>query len=452
MARKKQYSTEDKIVNFMNMGLKMAVSGSSIDIADQLNEDFDVVVQTGQKRTVPLLKDSVLKLVTTREGLDDNINEILTSEALRELNEKGKITDEEIEHFALVDMVNDDPFTIRADRFTLLKDSERFKTWKKENKDSREYVDESNNRLIGYWLLTDKHMNEQCRTIMTILSKFTRGSDYLPWKVIENLAIDEVNDKLVFIDMGSILPKYDDVDVACSQCGGSKKLLVVKVDPRDQNRVEDAMEMRTGLYACTKDHCSDHYSKMKLTKSSNNVTDSVVFDEYQKDAKNSPSFISDRANLAKIFLPNSTIEDFSDFKDQLREETGEKFSGDEIKTIWRNSIPYISVEIVGDAVHEIDDDMEEYAYDDFDEFKEMIYEKVNDERSKRRQLEDNDIIDIYAAIMYLKYHITESNEKMNMFTILSSEDKSEFMAYLNSLDSMDEDDHDDLWNILSSFI
>lgn len=462
MARDKKRGSDKiitEIVNSMNTSMKKLVTAAAPleNVIDFIENEFDIKVKSGQKRAVPIVGDYVLKLVANIEGLDDNINEILTSEELIRLNKKGKITDDELEHFALVEMVDDDPYVIKATRYTLLEDCEDFKEWDKKHKNDDQYKGDTKNKRIGYWILSDKNLNKQAMIIMTIIARFTVSSDNLPWKMVENFAMDEDTKKLVFIDMGSVLPRYKGTEVECS-CGAQKSLLVPEVDYRDQGKIDNVMSMKTGLYGCKSENCSDYYKNIKLSKSNNNIIDSVTFDEYQTLVKMNENFQMQRATLANIFIPMNEIESFDDFKDSLVDETGEKFSGEEIRNIWRNSLPFIALDLVDEAMPSIDYNTREYDYDNLDEFTDMFYEEVNKTRSKRNELDDSDILDMYAAIQYINYRIdyVDKGNELSAQVILSSEDKSEFTSYCKSIEigetRDDEDDIDDLWEILESFI
>ncbi|MGL5766492.1 MAG: hypothetical protein ACRCX8_12720 [Sarcina sp.] len=455
MARKgKENKIKNKVVNYMNTWMKLSIGGSYIDITETIEDSFDVTVKAGQKRTVPFVGDKILKLVSSKDGLDDNINEILTSEEFVKLNKKGKISDEELEHFAIVEMVDDDPFIIEAPRYTIITDWSRFKDWYKEHKDDDCYRGETKNTMVSYFLLSQEDLNKQVFKIMNVMSKFTIGSDSTPWKVPENIVVDEDTGKLVFCDMGSVLPKYKGTDVSCRICQSDKVLLVAKVSYKSKDQQDNVMRMDTGLYGCKNEDCTDHYTKLALTKSSNNVKDSVVFDAYQTAVKSNQRFISDRANFAKIFFPQTSIDDFSEFKSELEEDTGEKFSASDLRIIWRNSVPYIISELVETAYEDIEERMEDEdeEFDDFDEFKDMVYEEVNSYEDDDDEYEDHDLIDIFAALQYIKYKMTEASEDSNMFTVLLAEDKSDFISILESINIDEKDDVNALWNILKSFI
>lgn len=442
MAREKKSAKLENIVGWLETHIKMMLSSGLItNIADDLSEEFDVKVYTGQKRTVALVDSYVIKTVNTREGLDDNINDILTSNRLRELQEKGKIKEKDLDLFVISEMVSEDPFVIKAPRVNLIKDTPEFKEWYNENKNSSALHDCTKNYAIAYYILQDKKFNKQLYRIQEIISKFFVGSDIL-WKTIENYGVTDDGD-LALLDLGSILPKYKGTKVMCEECGREKNLLIVEVDYRKADDIEEAMLLKTGLYGCTNEDCVDYADNIKTIKRSNNCTDSVVFDEYLSDVSTDQVFIKDVAEQCYIYFPTVEIESFDDFKDSLLEDSGEKFDAEDIRRIWLNSLPYLISDKVDDCEDEIENNVIEEEYEDFDEFKEMIYDETD---------EDDEIIDIYAVIMYLKYNILEEGSKISMFTILDSEDKSEFMSYLKDLEEIDEDDYDDMWEIVSTFI
>ncbi|MGL5718523.1 MAG: hypothetical protein ACRCX2_36300 [Paraclostridium sp.] len=447
MSRRNKETLKDKVAKYIatiaKMGTNSEVTASII--VHILEEEFDLDghVFTGQKRIVADVDDEVLKISYSEDSIDDNINELLTSQILLELRENGEISKSDLNMFAICEAYNGDPNFLVAPKITRFLEYKPFLEWYKEHKKDSSFKDYSKNEMLAHFIMTNKKFNEQHTNIIKILSKFTIASDVYAFKVPENYGINEsADDCLCLLDMGSILPKYSSkILPSCDVCGRPKKLIVPEFSYKDSDKLASLMSMKTGVYGCTYKECSDCISEIKPTTRSNNSTDSIVFDKYQSKAKRDERFIEERAKYAHIFLPTTDIDCFEDYKDELIEDTI-KFKRDEATQIYLNSLPLMMRDLIADEIDEIDDLKHDKKTRklDFEDFKEELEDILD--------IEDNSILDLFAVIQFIQ--IKSDEEDVNAFDILMSEDKSEFISFLEDIDTIDEDDHDIMWDIVKT--
>ena len=445
---KKAGEIKREISAYMNTEMKLALEVDHMGtlLPKLIKKNFDVEVFTGQKRVVVEVGNEVLKLVYSPDGLDDNINDLLTSAALKQLAEggsKSKIDEDDLELFALSEPYDKDPYIIVAPKLTRITESSEFNEWYKENKRQDDYKGMTKNSMVGYFIMTNKKHNRNQNRIIEIVSRYMVGSDIYAYKVPENYGLND-NGDLALLDLGSILPKYKDVDVDCSICGRGKKLLVPTAKYNNMDDIDSLMLMKTGIYCCSGENCSDYVKNIHITERSNNLTDAVVFADYQEACADSETYIEECARIAHVFVPQVDVEDIAEFRTELIQDSGHKFNMEDIKVIYRNSLSYLLSPIHSDNEDEIEEVMSDFEEDDtFDDFKDDIYDAIKEDEC--------DLFDLYAALLYVKAHIAkDETSTVNLFSVLNVTNKSNFVSFLEEIDTIDSDEYSDLWEVIKT--
>lgn len=208
--------TNDNVIKLLNLFKLDVYTGASSKayIEDIINKSAgNLIMRAGQKRIVvfdPSKPNIVYKVAYSKEGIQDNMNEVITSNILTELLSSGQITQEDIKLFALARLTQEgDPFIIEQDFTTNFVDDNDFKTWLK----SQAVVAElstagsiNENQAFPVYVASHNQLHVHYNRIASILANFFVPSDVSIINEPKNFGIR--NGYLTLLDMGSVIPLF----------------------------------------------------------------------------------------------------------------------------------------------------------------------------------------------------------------------------------------------------
>lgn len=344
---------------------------------------------TGQKRVVTEEEGKIYKMVYNIEGLNDNINSLLVSRKLEALAKSNAITADSFGLFVIMNMVNNDPFIITGEAIERITETVAFQTYKQNNANVPDLVDDTNNQLALRYVLQDPVLNRDKTMITAILSKYFVASDLS----IENFGIK--HGRLVLLDMGSILPLYPKFAPLC-ECGREKHLIVYSIDYRSPDEVNDGC-MYTTRYGCSNENCS-HYEKGSLHSNTIVSSDNVTFNTYMSKVQlGSKEYLAERFVYAYTFIPtNQLVNSFADFRNAVTTSLGSAIPNDTLMKVYRNVFPYIVSMLLDRHMMTIETLTDQYVSKlSFSQYIQVISNKTGVQVAK------SPVLRLYLAIKYI---------------------------------------------------
>lgn len=308
---------EYKVSAFMN------IPQNKYSIQTYLKNSFNMMTYEGQKRVVIVNPDdpkTVIKIGCSEDGIWDNACEYIMTSTLNSLANNRTpigpegyiITPDDLNLFIRTELVNNDPFLLKAERVETPDSLEEFKQWKDtvaKIKYSGRMVNDS--LLWTEFLLTYQDpITKQCILKndfdkgFKILNQISIHSD-LGYESPLNKGVKRINGTLrgVFLDLGSCLPIINDNQrPRCPKCGQmhlnttTGLLNYYHVEVSDYNSIEkgvDTIIKLKGFYICNNPSCTN-YGKFVLEDFQNShfvpveLIDMNVFNNFINDIRYNP--------------------------------------------------------------------------------------------------------------------------------------------------------------------
>lgn len=211
----------------------------------------------GQKRLV--VKDGmnhVYKIAWDLRGVEDNMNEVATSARLKQLVNEGKIPASDLQHFALAEMVDGDPFIIRQELAIRFSEFDQFLRYFNTQDKQRPIA-----HIMSEYISATDVYREQANRISKILSDYFIAADVTITQEPENYGFNPRSNALYLFDLGSVVPILRDSygneveRPTCPKC--KQKSLIYIPYIMKANMKHDTLTELNGQYGCANPNCSD---------------------------------------------------------------------------------------------------------------------------------------------------------------------------------------------------
>lgn len=303
---------------------------SRAEIEGYLTSTLGCKVLSGQKRLIVLLGDTVLKIAYDRDGLMDNMNELICSNRLRELRQMNLITQDQLELFGICQMVNDSPFIIEMQAGVNFNEDPEFVEWYKRMMGVNTKPDYRSDALwFPVYMAENQQLRMDFQAQQQILSAYFAASDTTPTKEPRNETLVTRYDasgkrskRLFLIDMGSCFPilqgaNGSDIRPKCPRCGSNliyiPFILPTSVAPSDAQEI-------SGKYGCTNRSCNFYYENMSAGAPPVMLEDSKVFTIYQSENMSSVRYL--RAIECFYYMPMRRVNNKQDLANAFGQEFG----------------------------------------------------------------------------------------------------------------------------------
>lgn len=210
----------------------------------------------GQKRLV--VKDGmnhVYKIAWDFRGIEDNINEVATSERLKQLVSENKIAATDLQLFALAEIVDGDPFIIRQEIGVRFEEFAPYINFYNTQDKSR-----SEAHIMSEFVTSNSMYVDNYNRISKILSDYFIAADVSISQEPRNYGFNPRSNTLFLFDLGSIVPILRDANgqpterPMCPHCG-QKSMLYVPYMLKPNMKFEALTDLH-GMYACGNPSCS----------------------------------------------------------------------------------------------------------------------------------------------------------------------------------------------------
>lgn len=268
-------------------------------------------VLSGQKRLIVMDGSAtVLKIAYDRNGLNDNMNEVITSNRLVELTQLGQITQDELALFGTCRIVGESPFIIEQDAGVNFNEDEDFIQWYKDNQRISGTPDYNSDALwFPVYIAENATSKSDYSTQNSIISTHIAGSDLTVTKEPRNETLFTSNNgekHLMLIDMGSCYPLLTDsngeyIRPKCPICGSD--LIYVPYNLPSTISAKNSQDI-VGRYGCTNEHCDEYYKKLSGAPRID-FEDSRVFTLYQAQHQTEIRFA--QATQCYFYIPNTRV-------------------------------------------------------------------------------------------------------------------------------------------------
>lgn len=365
-------------------------------------------VFAGQKRLVVYSEDErhVYKIAYNKTGLQDNLNEVLVSNKLKELANEGVISFQDLRLFALAEMVDNSSFIIKQERVDNFSTNEKF---------LKEFMNDSDengrSEFIIEFVKNNSNLSENYNRILQILHKEMVPSDVCIFAEPLNYGLRETGE-LVLLDLGSIVPIVSGQRPICPKCGQHSLVYLphyikddVSVDVRD-------------TYVCVNKQCGlSTNSEIDIR-----LADYIVFRDYT--IANYRNIMLYNVYSGKTFTPSIKCSNIQEFIYYLREFTRSEFSQDEIRRLWANYLIHsVSLEL---QMMGIDDSYTEHYLPSFDDY----YNKYQHGIGQYRFNCSKHISDLMLSLLYIKLLGQQTGRYVDL---VSAKSYNEFRQVMNQL-------------------
>lgn len=323
-------------------------------IHDFITKSLGYQVLSGQKRLIVLTGNTVLKIAYDRDGLMDNMNEVICSNRLRELRNQGLITDDQLQLFGLCEVVGDSPFIIEMQAGTNFDQDQDFVAWYKRMIGVNSKPDyNSDATWFAIYMAENQQLREDFKTQQEILSTYFVASDVNPVNEPRNETLltraginGAATKRLFLIDMGSCFPViYDSVGnpirPTCPNCGSP--IIYVPYQLRADIVATDTKDM-VGKYGCTNQSCRNFYKTLPVGNPLIQLEDSRVLTIYQSTHMSSVRYM--RAIQTYYYMPTRRVNSRIDLNTEFVNEFGVSVDQNILDGMWNNYIAKAAGDII----------------------------------------------------------------------------------------------------------
>lgn len=327
-------------------------------IEDYLKKELGLKVLSGQKRLVVMTgQNTVLKIAYDRDGLMDNMNEVISSNRLRELNAQGKIDDDKLQLFGLCDMIDNNPFIIEMQEGTNFNEDPEFIEWYKRMMGVNTNPSYDSDALwFPVYMAENVQNKEDFVDQQNILATWMVASDTTPTKEPRNETLvtrpnkNGVRSKRLFlIDMGSCFPIIqdaygNDIRPKCPRCG--QPLVYVPYALPGSIKASTTQDI-VGKYGCTNSGCELYYqSNVDGSITQSILEDSKIFTLYQAEHMATVRYL--RAVQCGYYMPTRKVNTRKELDAAFRQEYGvQQIDPVLLDAMWNNYITKACGDIIG---------------------------------------------------------------------------------------------------------
>lgn len=325
------------------------------DIAKFL-KNLGLQVLSGQKRLIVTTGNTVLKIAYDRDGLMDNMNELICSNRLRELRAQNIINDDQLQLFGLCEMINNSPFIIEMQAGVNFNEDPEFIEWYKRMMSTNTKPDYSSDASwFPIFIAERQQSREDVKDQQEILTTHFAASDTNPSNEPRNETLVTRMDahgnmvkRLFLIDMGSCFPLLQDqmgnyIRPVCPDCGG--ELIYVPYQLKADMLATEAKDM-VGKYGCYNPNCRNFYKTLPLGSPSVHLEDSRVFTTYQSTHMMSVRYM--RAIQCGYYMPTRRVNSRMDLANVFMNEFGlTEMDQNLLNAMWENYIAKACGDVLG---------------------------------------------------------------------------------------------------------
>lgn len=327
------------------------------EIEDYIQKTLGLKVLSGQKRLIVMTGGAeVLKIAYDRDGLMDNMNEIICSNRLRELRQQGLISDDDLGLFGLCEPLYGSPFIIQMEAGTNFDEDPDFIEWYRRilGVNSRPNY-ESDALWFPVYMAENLSLKDDFARQQNILAQFFVASDITPTKEPRNETLKtrrgtngQMVKRLFLIDMGSCFPVLKDaagrdVRPVCPRCGSSLINVAYSL-PGDINQ-SNAQDI-TGKCGCLNPNCELYYKNLPTGMPIPQLEDSAVFTLYQSTHAASVRYM--RAVECGYYMPTYKVMNKQELASAFMNEYGlQNMDATLLENMWTNYIAKACGNILG---------------------------------------------------------------------------------------------------------
>lgn len=326
------------------------------DMEIYLRQNLGLQVLSGQKRLIVLTGNTVLKIAYDRDGLMDNMNEVICSNRLRELRQQGAITEDQVQLFGLCEVVNNSPFVIEMQAGTNFNDDNEFVAWYKRMMGVNSKPDYSSDATwFPIYMAENQQLREDFKAQQEILSTYFVASDVNPVNeprnetlVTRNSPNGGMTKKLFLIDMGSCFPVLQDqygnyIRPTCPDCGSA--LIYVPYQLRADILASDTKDI-VGKYGCTNQSCGNYYQTLPIGNPNIKLEDSRILTIYQSTHMSTVRYM--RAVECFYYMPTRRVNSRMDLANAFMNEFGlQQIDQTLLNGLWDNYIAKACGDVLG---------------------------------------------------------------------------------------------------------
>lgn len=326
------------------------------DMETYLKQTLGLQVLSGQKRLIVLAGTSVLKIAYDRDGLMDNMNELMCSNRLRELRQQNVINDDELQLFGLCEMINGSPFIIEMQAGVNFNDDPDFVAWYKKMMGVNTKPDYSTDATwFPIFMAEHQVLRNDFKIQQEILSTHFAASDTNPVNEPRNEtlitrtdATGNVTKRLFLIDMGSCFPLLQDqygnyIRPTCPACG--QPIIYVPYQLRADIVPTDTKDM-VGKYGCTNRGCMNYYETLPIGSPNVELEDSRILTIYQSTHMGTVRYM--RAVECCYYMPTSRVNTKMDLANAFMNEFGlQQMDPGLLNSMWDNYIAKACGDVLG---------------------------------------------------------------------------------------------------------
>ncbi len=374
-------------------------------------------VWSGQKRLVviPQNTGTVLKIAYSTQGIVDNIHEVACSERLKELNQQGYISNDDLMLFGEARLIDGDPFVIEQRAVVNFVQDPDFVKWF----NSQNRGDMNENQVLALYVAQHANLAEQYNRMQSILSQYFKPSDATIFKEPKNFgfATDSMgNKRIVLIDLGSICPNLvrngQVVKIACEKCGSSREYVSFQIS---NGLTQDTVNSLEGVYLCSNPNCGD-YKGRALEKTTDHLSkDSFVYTKFLQDNADLVRIL--RAQYGLFFVPDREVSNKVDYLNDMIRILGVRPDTNILNIMYRN---YLSV-ACGFLTSQFLDDIRNIQYvtpqNMLIPFSDYLNQFNNIMLRNNHQVDD--VTKRTAALHYLSILASSDNDKTVFDTLVS---------------------------------
>lgn len=326
------------------------------DMEVYLRQNLGLQVLSGQKRLIVLTGNTVLKIAYDRDGLMDNMNEVICSNRLRELRQQGAISEDQLQLFGLCEVVNNSPFVIEMQAGTNFNDDPEFVAWYKRMMGVNTKPDYSSDATwFPIYMAENQQLREDFKAQQEILSTYFVASDVNPVNeprnetlVTRNSPNGGMTKRLFLIDMGSCFPVLQDqygsyIRPTCPDCGSA--LIYVPYQLRADILASDTKDI-VGKYGCTNQSCRNYYQSLPVGSPTINLEDSRILTIYQSTHMSTVRYM--RAVECCYYMPTRRVNSRMDLANAFMNEFGlQQIDQTLLNGLWDNYIAKACGDVLG---------------------------------------------------------------------------------------------------------